>query len=291
MSRIFSLTPNISVSHLLRTTINQQFHHLDTPRLEAELLLSHAMKVSRTTLHTYPERKVSREQYTYFQELVTRRLEGEPMAYLLGEQEFWSLNLKVNHHVLIPRPETEHTVEMVLELSAMMDNPHIADLGTGSGAIALALAFERPDAIIIGADLSQEALNIARKNAERLSLRNILFKQTNWLQGLEEKRFDIIVSNPPYIAGNDPHLKETSLPYEPKMALTSGETGLEALTIIINTAKHNLVNGGWLVVEHGYDQQELVYELFLKAGYVNLGKRSDIGGNDRVFYGQFLVEN
>jgi len=290
MTQVVSLTPKVSVSQLLRLSVMQQLHDIDTPRLDAELLLSKAMDISRVELHTYPERIVNSTEFESFQNLVRRRQNGEPMAYLLGEQEFWSLKLKVTPDVLVPRPETEHLVEAALEKIEHIEEPHVLDLGTGSGAIALAIAFERPDAIILATDQSSKALELAMLNAERFALPNIQFIQSNWYEKIDERRFDLIVSNPPYIASTDPHLSQGGLPFEPWLALTSGNSGTRSLETIIFNAPEYLLPEGWLAVEHGYDQSAVVMKMFEQRGFSHMFSRKDLAGNDRVFSGQYLFE-
>lgn len=254
----------------------------DSPRLEAELLLAHALGRDRSHLHAWPERTLCGDARTAFEDLIARRLRGTPLAYLTGEREFWSLRLHVAPGVLIPRPETERLVEQALSRLPAGHPPCLADLGTGSGAIALALASERPDARIVATDRSETALEIARGNARRLNL-PVEFRAGDWLDALPaDARYDLIVSNPPYIAEGDPHLTRGDLPAEPPAALASGPDGLDAIRRIVADAPSRLRPGGWLLLEHGFDQGAAVRALLEDAGLVEVATLRDLENRERV---------
>jgi len=253
----------------------------DVPRLEAEILLAHVLQVSRSYLHTWPEKIITLEQHDAFSHLLARRLQGEPIAYLIGHREFWSIDLTLTPDVLIPRPETELLVELVLQ-SIHADNAVIADLGTGSGAIALALAQERPSWQVYATDASHAALAVAKYNAKRLNLERVTFLAGSWCQALPDLKFDAIVSNPPYIAEEDAHLNQGDLRFEPRCALASAERGLQDLKQIIWQAKDYLKPGGFLFLEHGFDQAKDVATFFVKADYTLITHHADLSGLDRV---------
>jgi release factor glutamine methyltransferase len=263
----------------------------DSARLEAELLLARALTQSRSHLLAWPERPVPPNATDQYRRLIQRACAGEPLAYLLGEREFWSLPLEVTPAVLVPRPETELLVERCLALASPLAastsaSPaaaapcRVCDLGTGSGAIALALASERPDWQIIATDRSSAALAVACANALRLGLTQVQFLQGEWFEPLQARCFDLLVSNPPYVAAADPAL--AALHYEPHEALTPGPTGLEALTTLIAGAPPHLAPGGWLILEHGADQAEAVTHRLRATGYARIRSHRDLAGHLRV---------
>lgn len=252
----------------------------DDARMEAELLIARVLQVTRAQLMAETATPDA-TQWTRIESLAKRRAAGEPMAYVLGECGFWNLTLNVTPAVLIPRPDTETLVEWALEL--VSGAARLADLGTGSGCIALSLAKARPESQVLATDFSAAALAVAQSNAERNEIRNVQFLQGYWLQPLTGD-FDLIVSNPPYIAEGDAHLP--ALSHEPRSALTSGVDGLDDLREIIATAPAHLAHGGWLLLEHGYDQSEQVRGLLMAAGYQAVQTRRDLGGNERVSGGQ-----
>ena len=254
--------------------------HSASPRLDAELLVGWVIDRSRAELFAYPEVALTEQQEAQLGRYVQRRFDGEPMAYLLGQQEFWSLNLNVDSTVLIPRPETELLVEWALNHFPKNERIRLADLGTGSGAIAVALAHERLNWHIDATDQSEEALRIAQQNAALYAGKNIQFYAGSWCQALPCKDYHGIVSNPPYIAENDAHLQR--LKYEPLGALSAGESGLDAIEVIIAQAKRYLLPGGWLVLEHGYDQKECVIALMEKENYREIKDHSDLAGLARM---------
>jgi len=246
-------------------------------RLEAEVLLSEVLKVTRSYLLAWPEKTLTAHQYQTYRALLARRIKGEPLAYLLGRKEFWSLELKVNAATLIPRPETELLVELVL---AYLPGCRVLDLGTGSGAIALAIAKERPQWQLLATDNSWSALQVARWNAQRLGIMNVEFLLSDWCAHLGSRQLEVIVANPPYIAEGDAHLEEVR--YEPRSALVGGADGLVAIREIIRCARSHLVPRGSLLVEHGYNQGALVRGLFEQAGYLAVRSYLDLAGLERV---------
>ena len=261
----------------------------DSPQLDSEILLSFVLKKPRSYIRAYPEYEPDKNISDEFTRLISRRAAGEPVAYLTGERDFWSLTLNVSPDTLIPRPDTELLVETTLAMFAGIKNRpiHIADLGTGSGAIALALASECPHCQITATDLSVAALNIANSNAEKYQFRNITFIHSNWCSAFADtQRFDIIVSNPPYIPENDPHMQSAELGCEPAFALTSGKDGLNAIRQITQQAKEFLNPGGYLLIEHGYDQGKAVQALFREHAYSGIETRQDLGGQERVCLGR-----
>ncbi|MEW5972357.1 MAG: peptide chain release factor N(5)-glutamine methyltransferase [Pseudomonadota bacterium] len=260
----------------------------DSPRSDADILLAHVLDRPRSYLLAWPERELSPGQWTAFQALVERRARGEPVAYLTGSRGFFGLDLAVSNAVLIPRPETELLVEAALE--RLPAGPcAVADLGTGSGAIALAIAQARPDARVVAVDASPQALEVARANAERLGLRNVELREGDWCKGLADERFDMIVSNPPYIREDDPHLARGDVRFEPAMALASGPDGLDAIRAIVACAPAHLSPGGWLLFEHGFDQAEAVAGLMRDAGFIDVESLRDLLGHGRVTLGRWPV--
>jgi len=251
-------------------------------RLEAEILLAYCLEKPRVFLHTWPDHLITTEQQIEFERLISRRNEGEPIAYILGYQEFWSLTLHVSPATLIPRSETELLVEKALALIAENNNLSILDLGTGSGAIALAIATERPTCKVTATDYSTAALDIAKSNSEKYHIANVRFIQSNWFSELTGDFFDIIVANPPYIAQNDTHLQQGDLPYEPYSALASQDNGLADIKTIIREARQHLKPDGWLLLEHGYNQAKEVCVLLKKQGFQSIHNESDYSGQPRV---------
>ena len=257
-----------------------------TARLDAELLLAAVLGKPRSYLRTWPEHEPSAEQLAAFAALLERRRMGEPVAYILGHQGFWSLDLEVAPHTLIPRPDTELLVETALQLAPATPQ-RVLDLGTGSGAIALALASERGGWQVIGVDRIAEAVALAERNRQRLKLGNAEFRQSSWFDGLAGERFGLILSNPPYIAADDRHLGEGDVRFEPVSALVAGVDGLDDIRQIIAQAPRHLQGGGWLLLEHGYDQAEAVRELLAAAGFTAVDSRRDLGGHQRISLGRW----
>ncbi|WP_167145668.1 peptide chain release factor N(5)-glutamine methyltransferase [Pseudomonas sp. OTU750018] len=257
-----------------------------TPRLDAELLLANALGKSRSYLHTWPERELEAEQLERYQAAIVRRQAGEPVAYILGQQGFWSLDLEVASHTLIPRPDTELLVETVLALLPATPAA-LLDLGTGTGAIALALASERPAWRLTGVDRVAEAVALAERNRARLGLNNASFIESHWFSALAGQRYQLIVSNPPYIAADDRHLAEGDVRFEPSSALVAGADGLDDIRLIIAQAPEYLEAGGWLLLEHGFDQAAAVRELLSARGFSAVESRRDLGGHERISLGRF----
>lgn len=254
----------------------------DEARREAELLLGHALGRDRAWLYAHADDPVSGDDAERFRAFVARRCEGEPLAYITGRREFWSLDLGVSPDVLIPRPETELLVELALARIGADAAIEVADLGTGSGAVALAIARERPLARIVATDASAAALAIARTNAQRLGLGQVRFVEGNWLDPLGQQRFDLVVSNPPYIAEADAHLERGDLRFEPRSALASGGDGLDAIRAIVTAAPRHLHDGGWLLLEHGHEQGAAVRALLAAAGFHDVATTADLERRDRV---------
>ncbi|KTC98926.1 protein methyltransferase HemK [Legionella geestiana] len=280
-----------SVAKSLQDARNRLATTSESARADSEILLAHVLQKSRTWLFAHSEALLSPETLAVFQHLVEARSRGFPVAYLTGTREFWSLPLRVDAATLIPRPETELLVETTLQRLCAVASARVLDLGTGSGAIALALASVRRDFILHAADISEAALACARINAHALGLTEIHFHHSNWFSDLPRLRFDAIVSNPPYLAADDPHLSEGDVRFEPLQALVSGTTGLEAFEAIANTAPLWLTPGGWLLLEHGCDQGALVRDILQQAGFSAIETLCDLEARDRVSVGRWQTEN
>lgn len=282
----------ITIAQCLRQAVQLQTLS-DSPRLDIELLLAWVLQKNRTFLFTWPETQLTDAQQLQFNDAFNRRLQGEPIAHILGEREFWSLPISVNATTLIPRPDTELLVATALELfidDAKDVHRKLLDLGTGTGAIALALASEKPAWQCVGVDRIADAVALAEFNRDKLSLPNARFLQRNWFDAVAKESgsaFDIIVSNPPYIDPQDPHLQQGDVRFEPLSALVAEQQGLADIRFIVEQAPAFLHPGGWLLIEHGYDQGEEVRALFAARGFQCCATRKDYGDNDRVTLGQW----
>jgi release factor glutamine methyltransferase len=255
-------------------------------RIEAQMLLGEVLDVSRAWMIANAEATLAPALGERFFALLQRRLDGEPVAYILGRREFYGLEFKVAPGVLIPRPDTETLVETALQRIPAHSPLRVLDLGTGSGAIAIAIAVHRPQAQVVAVDASPAALDIARTNAAALGAANLRLLQSDWFSALEQQCFEIIVSNPPYIAAADPHLTQGDLRFEPSTALASGADGLDDIRRIVATAPEHLTAGGWLLLEHGYDQSGWVAELLKGEGFSEVGHATDLAGIERVTFGR-----
>lgn len=271
----------VQLKQALRQGI-EKLTHTDSPLLDAQLLLAHVLGKSRSYLMTWPEQELSPTLEKQYQALLKARQDGQPIAYLTGRREFWDFELQITPAVLIPRPETELLVELTLQ-KIRLEQAHVADLGTGSGAIALALAGSRPAWRVIATDISPEALALAQANAEKLGLREVEFRQGAWCEALKaDEKLDAIVANPPYIDTEDKHLQLGDVRFEPRSALVAEEQGLADLRQIVQQARGYLKPGGLLLLEHGYQQAAAVQKLFLEYGYNTPETHQDLAGLDRV---------
>ena len=291
-------------SKQLQTALNLE---VATARIEVQCLLQAVLRVNRAYLLTYPERILTADEQRRYAALFARRLNGEPIAYLLGEREFFGLNCKVTPATLIPRPDTELLVELALQrIPRPLLYPlgcagaggrqagrgfRVLDMGTGSGAIALAIAHERTDVEVVAVDASEAALEVARDNVRCLNLANVRLLHSDWFSALTDERFDLIVSNPPYIAADDVHLSQGDVRFEPMRALASGKDGLDDIRRIVVRAQDYLNAGGWLMFEHGYDQAERVRQLMQQAGFAGVSSVRDLSGIERVTMGRAVFSN
>lgn len=275
----------MKLQNLRASAIQQLQTSSPTAQLDTDVLLEHVLAKPRSYLIAHPNLALDEPQQQQFHQLLTRRLQGEPIAYILGQREFWSLPLIINAHVLIPRPETELLVELALERIPQQQAYQIADLGTGSGAIALAIAKERPLCHLYAIDLSMHATHLTQHNAARLQLPNVSPIQTSWCESLAPQSLDMIVSNPPYIALEDVHLNEGDVRFEPRLALCAGADGMAAYDAIISQAARCLKPGGHLILEHGYHQQTALQELLQQHGYRDILLHSDLAGVPRAISG------
>jgi release factor glutamine methyltransferase len=272
-----------TVAASLQMAVRTLRSHSDSPQLDAEILLCKVLEVSRSALIVRGEDPVSDDSRQAYEELIARRVQGAPISYLTGSREFWSLELTVTPDVLVPRPETELVVELALALCPLDQTRSVLDLGTGSGAIALAIAAERPSVRITGIDVSAPALAVAVQNSRRLELPRVQWRIGSWFDAVPGERFDIIVANPPYVAADDPAL--TKLAAEPLLALSSGPTGLEALAAIIDRAALHLNPRGWLLLEHGSTQADQVAGMLDAQGFSGIRSHHDYSGKPRVTLG------
>jgi release factor glutamine methyltransferase len=284
---------SLTIQQCLADGIHRLQAHSDSARLDAELLLAHCLQKDRTYLIAWSEKVVDDASYTQFQDLLDQREQGVPIAYLLGYRDFWTLRLKVSNDTLIPRPETELLVETAIDLIQQQQtktHPFCLDLGTGSGAIALALASEYPQANIIATDIDPASLRLAQQNALENQTQNVDFRLSDWFAALPPEQFaqqfDMILSNPPYIAEDDPHCEQGDVRFEPRRALVSGRDGLNAIRHLIQQSWDYLRSQGWLLLEHGYDQGEQVVALLNARGFQNCQCLHDLAGQPRISLGQ-----
>jgi release factor glutamine methyltransferase len=277
----------MDITHTLQQIAERLAAVSDSARLDAELLLCHALGRPRSYLYTWPEQELDEAQAEALEKLVERRQGGEPLAHILGKREFWSLELAVSADTLIPRPETELLVEAALARIPEQAEWAVADLGTGSGAIALAIASERPNCRVTAVERSAGALAMAKQNASALGIANVEFLQGEWFAPLAGRHFQVILSNPPYIPENDPHLSRGDLRFEPRSALAAGPDGLDDIRQLVSGAPAFLCPSGWLLLEHGYDQGTAVTGLLGDAGYIEVADLADLQGHGRVAVGRW----
>ena len=276
------------IDELLKGASQRLISVSETAQLDAQLLLAHVLEVSTAYFYTWPDKMVESANIERFDGLLARREQGEPVAYLLGHQAFWTLDLEVSPCTLIPRADTERLVEVALSVFEAKKAHRVLDLGTGTGAIALALAAEWPDSRLVGVDLIDDAVALAQRNASRNRLTNATFVQSRWFDALDTNEpFDLIVSNPPYIDPCDEHLSQGDVRFEPKTALVADNHGLADIEHIIQQAPNYMLPNAYLMFEHGYDQALAVQQRLRKAGFVSIQSFQDLGGNDRVTMGQY----
>jgi release factor glutamine methyltransferase len=275
-----------TIATLLREALPLLSDNSDSAALDAEILLCLALKKPRSHLRAWPDRKPEPEQIRYFQALLQQRRQGTPIAYLTGRREFWSRDFQVTPDVLIPRPETELLIEISLTLLPKDQPARLIDLGTGSGIIAITLATELPQAEVTATDLSLAALTIAQRNAAEHRTDHIRFLHSDWFASVPSATFDLVISNPPYIAENDSHLKQGDVRFEPRTALTAPSQGLADIRTIAAEARRYLRIGGHLLIEHGYDQEQAVQSIFRFMGYDNVRTYKDLSGQPRATYGR-----
>ncbi len=265
----------------------QELIHSESARLDVELLLAHVFNRDRTFLYTWPEKSLTEDQQLQFDALLSERLKGKPVAHLIGRREFWGLMFEVDASTLIPRPDTETLVEAALQLELPIE-AKVIDLGTGTGAIGMALASEKPSWHVLAVDQSLAAVSLAKRNQQSLNLNNVTVSQSDWFQGIDNTGYHLIVSNPPYIDANDPHLVEGDVRFEPLTALVADDEGLADIRHILQQGRMFLLPQGWLLIEHGYRQGAAVHELFSQLDYQNINTLQDFGYNDRVTLGQYI---
>ena len=279
-------TTRNSMTDTLKSTLTKARKLLestsDSPQLDAEILLGKVLQANRAALYANPDKPITARQTAEFEQLIEQRRSGKPVAHLTGMREFWSLELKVTADVLVPRPETELLVERALAHIPENGTCEVVDLGCGSGAIAIAMATERPDCIITATDSSQAALSIAQENADKYCPERIQFCNGSWFEPLHDRSFNLIVSNPPYVSSAQPQLTDPELDHEPQQALYSGADGLNDIRLLISKAPACLQKDGYLLLEHGFDQADTIAELLMQAGFVNIKMYCDLAGQPRV---------
>tara|TARA_R110001583_G_scaffold6421_14_gene32531 strand:- start:525 stop:1382 length:858 start_codon:yes stop_codon:yes gene_type:complete len=278
-----------TIAEALQWAYSQLAATSESAHVDAEALLLHCLNKNRSFLYTWPERQLTSEQFKAYSQMIAKRQNGTPVAHIIGEREFWSLPFIVNDSTLIPRPDTEILVETALNLS-VRHNARVLDLGTGTGAIALALASERPKWRITAIDNVPEAVELAKANRGNLNLPDVEIIQSDWFSAVKQRDFDLIVSNPPYIDEADEHLHLGDVRFEPQSALTAGNEGYADLYYIAEQARSHLLTGGYLLLEHGYEQAIKVREKLIELGYHNVATVRDFGSNDRCTLGQWMDE-
>lgn len=277
----------LSITHALQDAA-RAFVHSETARLDAQVLLCHVLDKPTSYLYTWPDKILTDEEQTQFSALVARRIAGEPIAYIVGYRDFWSLRLRTSPATLIPRPDTELLVELVL--SHLPSAPcQLLDLGTGTGAIALSVASERPDCHVFGVDYQQDAVLLALENQRENQITNADFIQSDWFSAIKAQQFAVIVSNPPYIDATDPHLQRGDVRFEPASALIADANGLADIRHICQQSVKYLEISGWLFIEHGASQGQAVRDIFHGAGFSQIATKRDYNGLERVTLGQFIA--
>ena len=277
---------SLTVENAITTGANLLASSSDSAKLDAQVLLLNILQKPRSYLFTWPEKQLTDEQSQAFERACERRLNGEPVSHITGYREFWSLQLEVNPTTLIPRPDTETLVELALSCNVPND-AKVLDLGTGTGAIALALGSEMPTWDIIAVDRIDDAVALAKRNQKRLAINNVCVKQSNWFSALNNKKFDLIVTNPPYIEYNDKHLHQGDVRFEPLSALVADDAGLADIKQIITQSRDYLHSNGYLLIEHGFEQSAAVRHIFNQMAFINVSTVKDLGNNDRVTFGQW----
>ena len=277
-----------TVEQLLLTATKQLLGSSPSARLDAEILLAFSLNKSRTWLRTWPDQCLDQLAISHFKQSIKQREHGLPVAYLTGQREFWKHSFQVSEDVLIPRPETELLVEHCLQMIAPDQPQSVLELGTGSGAIAVSIASERPQTQIIATDISLPALETARLNANAAKVSNIQFQHSHWFSNIDEQHFDLIISNPPYIEQNDPHLQQGDVRFEPCLALTSGVDGLRDIRMIAQQAHKYLATNAFLALEHGYNQSQVVSRILDHNNYTNISNYCDLQGNPRITIAQCI---
>jgi len=280
-----------TIQSLLASSASTLQETSDSADLDVEVLLCHVLEKSRSYLRTWPEKQIDKAQLNQFKQLLKQRQQGQPIAYIVGKREFWSRDFHVDSNVLIPRPDTETLIELCLQLIQHKPDAKLIDLGTGSGIIAITLAAECPQLKVTAVDSSMAALQVAQKNAQLNQTQNIRFLRSNWLDQVDNESFDFIVSNPPYIAPNDPHLTQGDLCFEPSSALIAQQQGLQDIMHISEQSQHCLNNKGYLIFEHGYNQKQSVHDILQQLHYQNIHCLHDLSKQPRVSYAQRLSPN
>ena len=257
-----------------------------TAELDAQVLLCHVLQCNSAHLIAWPDKQLDDAQQQYFLHLIERRRRGHPVAHLAGQREFWSMDFMVDESTLIPRPETETLIEYVLEKHSHQTSLKLLDMGTGTGAIAIVLAKENPGWQVHACDISSRAIKLAERNMDKHEISNLTLLKSDWFSDIDDTDYDIIISNPPYIDADDPHLSQGDVRFEPASALISANQGMKDIEHLCSQAKSHLKNGGWLIVEHGYDQAEQVVDCFTKNGYSEITQRQDLSGHIRMTAGR-----